>query len=66
LVSIDACEDSIMADDDVTPLNPLVALIKEEELEKTLLDMNVSQRSCDKEPFERVVRTRIDHLAWDH
>jgi hypothetical protein len=27
--------------------------------------VNVSQRSCNEEPFERVVRTRIDHLAWD-
>jgi len=34
LVFIDANEDSVMANDDVTPSNLLVALIKEEELKK--------------------------------
>ncbi len=28
--------------------------------------MNVSQRSHEKEPSRRVVRTRVDRLAWDH
>jgi hypothetical protein len=32
---MDACEDSVMADDVVTPSNPPVALIEEEELEET-------------------------------
>jgi hypothetical protein len=31
-----------MADDVATPLNPLVAPVEQEELEKTPLDMNVS------------------------
>jgi hypothetical protein len=26
---------------------------------------NVSQRSCDEEPFERMVCTRVDRSAWD-
>jgi hypothetical protein len=41
-------------------------LIEEEKLEKTPFDVNVSQRSPDEEPFERVVRTQVDCSAWDH
>jgi hypothetical protein len=37
-----------MADDVVTPLNPPVAPVEKEELEKTLLDVNVFQPSCNK------------------
>jgi hypothetical protein len=36
---MDVGEDSIMTDDVVTPLNPLIALVKKEKLE----EMNVSQ-----------------------
>jgi hypothetical protein len=43
LVFVDACEDLIMADDVVASSNPLAALIKEEELEETPFDVNVSQ-----------------------
>jgi hypothetical protein len=42
LVFVDASEDSIMADEVVSPSNPLVALVKEEKLEETPLDVNVS------------------------
>ncbi len=28
--------------------------------------MNVSQRLREEEPSRRVVRTRVDHSAWDH
>jgi hypothetical protein len=49
-VFVNASEDSIMANDDVTPSNLLIALIKKEELEKTPLDMNVSQRPHEEEP----------------
>jgi len=55
-----------MVDDVITPSNPQVALIEEEELEETLFDVNVSQWSYDEEPFQKVVRTRIDCSAWDH
>jgi hypothetical protein len=48
LVFVDVCEDSIMADDAITPLNPLVAPVKKKDLEKTPLDVNVSQQSCGK------------------
>jgi hypothetical protein len=51
-----------MADDVVTPLNRLIALVEEEEFEKTLFDVNVSQQLCNEKPFERVVRTRINRL----
>jgi len=46
-----------MADDVATPLNPSIALVEEEELEETSLDLNVSQRSHEKEPSRRMVRT---------
>jgi hypothetical protein len=42
-IFIDACENLIMANDVVTPSNPLVALIKREELEEAPIDVNVSQ-----------------------
>jgi hypothetical protein len=43
LVFVDVSEDLVMANDVVMPLNPLVALVQEEELEETPLDVNVSQ-----------------------
>jgi hypothetical protein len=57
LVFIDAGEDLIMVDDVVTPSNPLVAPIEEEELEETPFDVNVSQWLHNKEPFQRMVCT---------
>jgi hypothetical protein len=59
-----------MADDVATPLNPPIAPVDKEELEEALLDeivfeVNVSQRSREKEPSRRVVRTRVNHSAWD-
>jgi len=65
LVFVDIGENLVMANDVATPLNPPVSLIEKEELEKTSLNVNVSQRSREKEPFRRVVRTRIDRSAWD-
>jgi hypothetical protein len=62
---VDACKNLVMADDVATPLNPLVALVEKEKLEETLLDVNVSQWSCEEEPSRRMVRTYVDHLAWD-
>ncbi len=63
MVFIDVNEDSFMADDVITPLNPLIAPVEEEKFEETLLDVNVSQRLCDEEPFERMVHTQIDRLT---
>jgi hypothetical protein len=54
-----------MADDDATPSIPPVALVQQEELEKTPLDLNVSQQPREKEPPRRVVRTRVDRSVWD-
>jgi hypothetical protein len=54
-----------MADDVVTPSNPLVAPIEEEKLEETLLDVNVSQWLHDEKSFEKMVHTRVDRLIWD-
>jgi len=65
LVFVDASEDSVMANDVVMPLNPPVALVKEEELEELSLDVNVSQWPCDEESFQIVVRTQIHHSMWD-
>jgi hypothetical protein len=54
-----------MVDDVATPLNRLVARVEQEELEEAPLDVNVSQRPREEEPSRRMVRTRVDHLAWD-
>jgi hypothetical protein len=64
-----------MADDVVTPLNPLVAPVDKEELEEAPLDgtpldeialeVNVSQRSREEEPSRKMVRTRVACSAWD-
>jgi hypothetical protein len=51
--------------DVATPSNPPVSLVEKEKLEEAPLDMNVSQRSREEELSRRVVRTRVDHLAWD-
>jgi hypothetical protein len=45
-----------MAGDDVTPSNPLVAVIEKEKFNETSFDVNVFQRSHDEKPFKRVVR----------
>jgi hypothetical protein len=55
----------VMANNDTTPSNPLVALVQQEELEEAPLDLNVSQRPCEEEPPRRVVRTRVDRSVWD-
>jgi hypothetical protein len=59
-----------MVSDVVMPSNPPVTPVDKEELEETpiyevVLEVNVSQRSCEEEPSRRVVRTRIVHSAWD-
>jgi len=40
LVFVDACEDSIMANDVAMPLIPLVVLVEVEELEEASLNVN--------------------------
>jgi hypothetical protein len=52
-----------MADDVATPLNPLVTLIEQEELEEAPFDMNVSQRLRKEESSRRVVHTQVDRSA---
>ncbi len=64
-VFVDAGEILVMADDVVTPSNPPVAPVKQEELEEVSLDVNVSQRPHEEEPFRQVVRTRVDRSTWD-
>jgi len=54
-----------MADDIVTPSNPPVALVKQEELEEAPLDVIVSQRPWEEKPPRRVVHNRVDCSAWD-
>ncbi len=66
LVFVDAGENLVMADDVVTPSNPLVSLVEKKELEEAPLDVNVFQQSREEKPSRRVVRTRVDYLAWDH
>jgi hypothetical protein len=62
-VFIDASEFLVMVDDVATPLNPPVTPVEQEELEETLLDMNVFQRPCKEESSRRVVHTRVDRSA---
>ncbi len=57
LIFLYAGEDLVMADDVVTPSNPPFMPVEEEELEEALIDMNVSQRLRDEDPFRKV-----DHL----
>jgi hypothetical protein len=66
LVFVDTCENLVMTDDVATPSNPPVSLVGKEALEEASLDMNVSEWLHEEEPSRRVVRTQIDHLAWDH
>jgi hypothetical protein len=66
LIFVDACKDLVMTDDVVTLSNPPFVPVEEEKFEEASLDMNLSQRSCDEDPFQRVVRTQVIRLAWDH
>ncbi len=54
-----------MADDVVTPSNPPVTPVEQEELEEAPINVIVSQRPREKESLRRVVRTRVDCSAWD-
>jgi len=65
LVFVDAGENLVMADNVAMPSNPLVSLVEKEKLEETPFDVNVSQQSRKEEPSRKVVRTRVDHSAWD-
>jgi hypothetical protein len=62
---VDAGENLVMADDVATPSNPSVALVEKEKLEEAPLDVNVSQRSHEKEPSRKMMHTQVDRLAWD-
>ncbi len=46
-------------------MNPLVAPVEHEEFEEALFDVNVSQRPCEEEPSNQVVRTRVGRSASD-
>jgi hypothetical protein len=65
LVFVDSAENSVWADDVVTPSNLPITPIKEEEFEETSFDVNVSQPSHDEKPFKKVVHNRIDRFVWD-
>jgi hypothetical protein len=68
LVFVNAGEDSIMADDVATPLNPPIvpiALVEEKEFEEASFNVNVSQQSREEKSSRRVVHTRVNHSAWD-
>jgi hypothetical protein len=47
-IFVDASENLVMVDNVAMPLNPPIAPIEQEELEETLFDVNVSQRSCEE------------------
>ncbi len=54
-----------MADDVTMPSNPLILVVKKEELEETPFDVNISQQSRKEEPSKRMVRTQVDRSAWN-
>jgi len=66
LVFVNVGENLVMVDDVVTPSNPPISLVENEDLKEAPLDMNVSQWSHEKETSRRVVRTRVDCSAWDY
>jgi len=66
LVFIDPGEDSVMANDDVMPLNLPVVLIEEEKLKEPLFDTNVFKQPRDEKLFQNVVHTRVNCSMWDH
>jgi hypothetical protein len=66
LIFVNVGEILVMVDDVATPLNPLVAPIEKEELKKTSFDVNVFQLSRKEEVSKRVLRIRVDRLAWDY
>ncbi len=57
---VDASENLVMVDDIATPLDFPVAPVEKEELEETLLNVNVYQRSREEEPSRRMVHIRVD------
>jgi hypothetical protein len=59
LVFIDAGEDPIMVNDAIMSSNLLVTPIQGEKLKETLLNMNVSQWSCEEKRIRRVVRIQM-------
>jgi len=62
-IFVDADENLVMANDVTTPSNPPVTPVEQEELEETSLDMNVSQRLCEKEPSRKGVHIQVDRSA---
>ncbi len=62
---VDAGENLVMVDDVATPSDSPVILVEKEELEEMPLDVNVSQRSHEKELSRRMVRTGVNCSAWD-
>jgi hypothetical protein len=54
-----------MADDTIMSSSLSVALIQDEKLEKTSIDMNVSQWPCERKLIKKVVCTRVVQLMWD-
>jgi hypothetical protein len=65
LVFIVVGENVIMVDDVDTPLNPPVVPVEKEELEKTSVNMNVSQWSHKEKLSRRVMHIQVDRSAWD-
>jgi hypothetical protein len=65
LVFVDAGENLVMADGVAMPSNPSVAPVEQEEFKEVSLEVNVSQQPREEKPSKRVVRTRVDCLAWD-
>ncbi len=74
-IFVNAGDNLVMADDVATPSNLSVVAVDKEKFEETTLDgtpldevaleVNVSQRPREEEPFRRMVCTRVDRSTWD-
>jgi len=59
---VNAGENLVMVDDVATPLNSLVAPVEKEELEETLLDVNVFQWLCKENRLQEWCA--LESIVW--
>jgi len=62
---VDVGEIFVMVDNVATPLDPPIAPVEKEDLEKAPLDLNVSQWSREEKSSKRMVFARVNHSTWD-
>jgi hypothetical protein len=55
-----------MENDAIMSSSLLIMLVRNEKLEETPIDMNVSQQPREEKPIEKAVRTQVAQSMWDH